>query len=98
MPVFELGFAIISLMKQPRVISGLDAQSPAAQAGLREGDKVIASTPLDTAQETPDQEMSVTIERDGKPVEIRFKPKGKQIVDGYQWVRVKGMPDDNCRI
>jgi len=98
MPVFELGFAMKSLMQQPRIIAELDPQSSAAKAGLRDGDKVLTATPLDGAQENPDREMSLTVERNGKPVEIRFKPKGKTMLEGYQWVRIPSVPETQCRV
>jgi hypothetical protein len=98
MPIFELGFAMKSLMQQPRVIAELDPASPAAKAGLREGDKVLSATPLDGAQEDPDREMRVTVERDGKSLEIRFKPKGTKTLEGYQWERIPSVPDSVCRL
>jgi hypothetical protein len=97
MPQFELGFNIGSLMQQPRIIKDLDPNSPAAQAGLHEGDKVVSATPLDAAQETPEMPMSIKVERSGKTVEIKFSPKGK-ITDGYQWIRVNDVPEKSCRI
>lgn len=97
MHVFELGFAMKSLMQQPRVITELDPASPAAKAGLRDGDKVLSATPLDGAQEDPDREMRVTVTRDGKPLDILFKPKGSKTLEGYQWERVRGLPDSACR-
>jgi predicted metalloprotease with PDZ domain len=98
MPIFELGFAMKSLMQQPRVIADLDPASPAAKAGLRDGDNVLSATPLDGAQEDPDREMRVTVARDGKPLDIHFKPKGTKTLDGYQWERVPGLPDGACRL
>lgn len=98
MPIFELGFAMKSLMQQPRVIADLDPASPAAKAGLKNGDKVLTATPLDGAQENPDREMSVTVDRDGKPVEFRFKPKGLTTLEGYQWERIPSVPQEQCRV
>jgi hypothetical protein len=86
-PVFELGFDSISLMESPRVIQHLDPASPAAKAGLKDGDKVVWSTSQDTAQESYGEEMVLKVERDGKTVEIRFLPHG-QPTDSYQWKRI----------
>jgi predicted metalloprotease with PDZ domain len=94
-PVFELGFDTISLMKSPRIIQHLDPNSPAAKAGLKEGDKVVWSTSQDTAQEEYRHDMVLKVEREGKTVEIRFLPHGA-LTDGYQWKRVaKGT---QCRV
>lgn len=97
MPAFELGFDMASLMQQPRVIRGLVAGSPAAQAGLRNGDKVVRATPLDTAQENAAMPMMAAVERNGVVTEIHFAPRGR-IVTGYQWVRLPDVPEDRCRL
>lgn len=94
-PVFELGFDSISLMKSPRIIQNLDPNSPASKAGLKEGDKVIWNTSQDTAQESYGEEMVLKVERNGKIVEIRFLPHGA-LTDSYQWKRVAKGPQ--CRI
>lgn len=86
-PVFKLGFDTISLMKSPRVIQNLDPTSPAAKAGLKEGDKVVWATSQDTAQEAYGEEMVLKVDRGGKTVEIRFLPHGA-LTDSYQWKRV----------
>ncbi len=87
-PVFELGFDAASLMTSPRVIKGLDPRSPAARAGLREGDRVVWATSQDTAQEKYGEPMILKVERGGAIAEIRFLPHGR-MTDGYQWERVK---------
>jgi predicted metalloprotease with PDZ domain len=94
-PVFELGFDSVSLMKSPRIIQNLDPASPAAKAGLKDGDKVVWNTSQDTAQEAYGEDMVLKVERDGKTVEIRFLPHGA-LTDSYQWKRVaKGA---QCRV
>jgi len=88
-PVFELGFDPVSLAASPRVIKGLDPRSPAAAAGLREGDKIVWATSQDTAQEKYGEPMTLKVERGGGAiVEIRFLPHGR-MTDGYQWRRFK---------
>lgn len=97
LPQFELGFEISSLMHVPRIIHGLDPASPAARAGLREGDIVINPVGLDAAQGHPDQPMLLVVQRDGHPRNIRFKPVGA-MTDGYQWHRRDGAREDSeCR-
>ncbi|MFT3755475.1 MAG: hypothetical protein QM769_05930 [Pseudoxanthomonas sp.] len=91
MPVFELGFAISSLMQVPRVIRELDPDSPAARAGLREGDRVTHAIPLDAQQSDAGKPIVLKVERDGGIVEIAFKPQGAPF-PGYQWVR-NAVPD-----
>jgi regulator of sigma E protease len=63
----------------PPVIAEIDPGSPAAQAGFRPGDKVIAiagkdardlETQVDEIMLSPDQTKPVTIERDGARLEI----------------------------
>lgn len=95
-PSFELGFAISSLMQTPRIISGLDPASPAAKAGLREGDRVTNSMVIDSIQASPSDPLTLVVEREGENVEITFKPEGAP-VEGYKWVRNEDAPDDVCR-
>ncbi|MFT4077554.1 MAG: hypothetical protein QM647_18655 [Asticcacaulis sp.] len=84
MPVFELGFAQKSLTQSPRVITDLNPQSPAAKAGVREGDKVIAPVILDPAQSHPEQPINLHIDRGGQILDIHFKPEGP-LTKGYLW-------------
>lgn len=85
LPTFELGFDISSLMKKPLVIHGLDLQSPAATAGLREGDIITQSIGLDEQQSRLGEPMTLMVERAGKVQPISFIPTGK-LTTGYQWV------------
>ena len=78
------------------MVRGLDPKSNAAQAGLHNGDKVISSTGITDLQEDQSALMTVQVERDGKPLEIRYAPRGP-VVPGYQWARQPGKPDSACR-
>ena len=78
------------------MVRGLDPKSNAAQAGLRDGDKVISSTSITELQEDQSAPMKVQIERDGKMLEITYAPRGP-VVPGYQWARQPGKPDSACR-
>ncbi|MFT4179157.1 MAG: hypothetical protein QM612_06805 [Thermomonas sp.] len=85
MPLFELGFDIASLMQVPRVIRGLVADSPAARAGLRNGDAVTRSVGLDAQQSRPGDAIVLHVEREGRRFEVSFVPAGAPF-PGYQWV------------
>jgi len=46
----------------------------------------------------PEKEAVVTINRGGKKVVVRYLPaKPGPKGEGFEWVRVKGVPDDRCR-
>ncbi len=96
MPVFELGFEIASLMQVPRVIRGLDPASPAARAGLREGDRVGNAIGLDAQQSDPGKPIVLKVERETGPVEIAFVPEGAPF-PGYRWVRSDVADGPACR-
>lgn len=95
-PSFELGFDIYSLMKTPRIIKDLDPNSPAAKAGLKEGDHVVNAMVLDAVQTNPSDPLTLLVERPGGAEKITFKPEGAPVT-GYQWVRSENTPDDRCR-
>lgn len=95
LPVFELGFAMKSLTVTPRVIAELDPASPAAKAGVKNGDKIAAPVTLDNAQTDPGKPILLKIDRDGEKLEISFKPEGAK-KKGYLWERVKSVPDAKC--
>ena len=96
MPVFELGFEIASLMQVPRVIRGLDPASPAARAGLREGDRIGNAVGLDGQQSDPSKPIVLKVERDEGVVEIAFVPQGAPF-PGYRWVRSDVADGPACR-
>ncbi|GIL41660.1 hypothetical protein [Roseiterribacter gracilis] len=95
LPVFELGFAMKSLTVTPRVIADLDPASPAAKAGVQNGDKIVAPVTLDNAQTDPAKPILLKIDRNGQPLEISFKPEGAK-KKGYLWERVQSVPDAKC--
>ncbi|WP_115720122.1 M61 metallopeptidase family protein [Gallaecimonas mangrovi] len=97
MPLFELGFDISSLMHNPKIIKGLNPDSAAAKAGLRNGDVVTNPIGLDESQAHPSHTMTLVVNRAGKTLNIRFKPEGK-LTEGYQWQARKGAKGDQCRL
>ena len=90
---FDMGFDGM----RPGVVGGLREGSAAARAGLREGDIVIKSTPTSQLREDPAMMAEVEVMRDGKPLAIRYLPRGAP-VKGWQWQRVPGIPESDCRL
>jgi predicted metalloprotease with PDZ domain len=78
------------------VVEGLVANSEAAKAGIREGDKIVLRTNTDGVQRDPNMTLTVQITRDGKTFPITYLPRGAA-VPAYQWQLVPGMPDTACR-
>jgi hypothetical protein len=90
----ELGFDEAALRGTKKTIRNLVAGSNAARAGLQEGDEVIQRSLPD--QDEPNREVTVTVQRDGAPVTMRFAPEGRG-VEVYRWARVPGIADSDCR-
>jgi hypothetical protein len=90
---FVLGFDDMRL----GVVRNLVAGSPAAQAGVREGDSIIALTPLGEVRDNPAKMMELTIRRDGRDVKISYLPRGAA-VPAWHWVRDSRVPDSECRL
>lgn len=83
---FELGFDPAVLVSPERIVRGLNPESNAARAGLRNGDRITNRFPQDAMQ--ADQQATLTLEilRDGKPLEITYLPRGEE-THTYQWER-----------
>jgi hypothetical protein len=95
---YELGFDAPKVPPgRPVAITGLQAGSEAAKAGLRDGDVVILP-PLTTEGPRRDPQATVTaqVTREGRTFPVTWLPRG-EAVDGYQWERVPGIADDSCR-
>ncbi len=87
--LFDLG------LDEPRsrddgAIRGLRAGSAAQRAGLVEGEPMLA---LESTFLFPDKEATVTIQRGGKELVIRYLPAGEPR-EGFTWERV---PGERCR-
>jgi hypothetical protein len=92
------GFDVSSLSGPKRVIKGLVAGSPAAQAGLLDGDEVIAAPDLgDPTFKDADKPLVMKVRRAGEELSISFVPAGNPVM-GYQWQRDKHIPDADCKI
>jgi hypothetical protein len=75
-------------------IAGLDPQSPAFSAGVRNGDEIAAPIPsLDELQ--ANAALTLKLRRDGAPLDVTFAPAARE-VQGYQWVRVGSTTDEVC--
>ena len=72
---FDPGFDVAASVQARRVI-GLRAGSPAARAGLREGDTLVAAS----IRDDPDVPVRLTVRRDGKLHTIRYLPRGRAMV------------------
>lgn len=94
-PVFKLGFDIASLMQTPRIIRGLQPDSPAARAGLREGDVVTNTISLDAQQSTPQSPIKLTVKRETGNQTISFVPSGP-MTTSYEWQVVRQNKDSSC--
>ena len=91
------GFDISSLSGPKRVIKGLVAGSPAALAGLLDGDEVIAAPDLgDPTLKDADKPLVMNVRRAGQEFSISFVPAGKPVM-GYQWKRNKSVSDSDCK-
>ena len=90
---FELGFDEMRL----GAVSHLREGSPAAKAGLKEGDKVLRMTPIDDARKSETKQMEATVLREEKELKFTFLPRAEP-VPSVQWTRVPGVPDSSCKI
>ena len=94
----EPGFDVSSLSGPKRVIKGLVTGSPAAQAGLLDGDEVIEAPDLgDPTFKDADKPLVMKIRRGGEERSISFVPQGKPVM-GYQWERNKKVSDADCKV
>ncbi|MFO8012793.1 MAG: RIP metalloprotease RseP [Phycisphaerae bacterium] len=102
----QLGAAIgVGPECKPEIL-GLAESSLAAQAGLEEGDRILAvgGRPVETArglraalEDVPAGPLTLKIERDGQTQDLRVDPSDlKTYEHGMQWpVRVKAVVDDS---
>jgi predicted metalloprotease with PDZ domain len=93
---FELGFDPKVMNQSPRLIRGLIPGSEAERAGLRDGDEITQPVGLDSIQEDQKRTLTLRIRREGKVFPVTYLPRG-EIIDAYQWARVPGIPDRDCR-
>ena len=90
---FELGFdAAASQAEMPARVRGLRAGGPAARAGVREGELLLALT-----FQPDDAKTSATLalERGGREVTVSYRPAGES-VRGQAWQRRPGVDEALC--
>jgi len=92
---FELGFARASLNDE-RIVRGLDPDSAAARAGIRNGDSIVDVTHLEQARKDDRQTITLVLHRDGADVAMTYLPRAG-VVAGYGWVRDDAVPESSCK-
>jgi len=92
---YELGFTPAVLREPKRMIRGLIPGSPAAQAGLQNGDEILHPVPQDEIQGNQTELLKLDIRRKGQEVAVSYLPRGEE-VEIYQWGRAPGVPDSRC--
>jgi len=93
--IFDLGFRAPVRLQAGSTIAGLVPGSPAARAGLQNGDTITADidiNPIAASFHTP---ISIPILRDGKRRMVSYDPHmGSR--QGMQWIPRSGNPDRPC--
>jgi hypothetical protein len=93
---FELGFDSKVMGQPTRIIRDLIPGSEAERAGLRNGDEITTPVGLDSVQGEQKRTLTLQIRRHDKVFPVTYLPRG-ETVETYQWARVKGVADADCR-
>ena len=64
---------------------------------MRDGDEIVVPVPQDGIQGDQTATLTLQIKRDGKTFPITYLPRG-ETVQAYQWERVPGVPDSDCKL
>ena len=87
---FDLGFdEAQTLAATPHTIRGLREDGPAARAGVRTDDELVA------LEEPAGKNVILTVRRGGKDAELRYRAEGAR-ARGPSWRRIEGMPATKC--
>jgi len=70
-----------------RQVAHLDPLSSAALAGLRDGDVILASDPIDFSQEPPPGPVRLRVQRPTGAEPVIFDPWSHEAISGFRWVR-----------
>ena len=90
---FELGFdEAASRAETPGHVRGLRPGGPAARAGVREGERMLA---LDFLAGDPTSPVQLTLERDGHERIVAYRPVGAT-ARGDAWQRRPGVDEARC--
>ena len=81
---YDLGYDQASI--NDRVVSGLDPNSRAAQAGVRDGDEILSSFSIWDTTDEIDKEIAMRVRRDGEEFVIRYPPREFRKVEAYKWI------------
>jgi len=82
---------------EKKKVVAVKSGSEADKAGIKVGDEVsLSNMGTDGALHNPNATTDATVTRDGKTFVITYLPRG-EAVDGYQWERVPGSPEDSDR-
>ena len=88
-------YAIYDLGLDPKQSRAhLTPHSPAAAAGVVEGDELVA---IDAPKLDAEHDVTVTVRRGGQDVVIRYRPAAGAR-DGFTWRRVAGVADAGCSL
>ena len=88
---FDLGFAEPVTLQAGRRIKGLVAGSPAALAGLREGDELTETVNLIPVYSSFTQPITLRVRRGAVVVPITYQPRTGQ-AEAWEWVAAPGKP------
>jgi len=98
--VFAFMFTFIGEQKIPPVVGEVTANTPAAAAGLKPGDRILSidGRSIDTfgqMQEivsvSPGQKLSITVQRNGAPLTLSATPEAKVMKDRFNNVNRLGL-------
>ncbi len=92
LPRYDPGF---DPMRQA-IVSDLRADSPAAKAGVKEGDLIVFITSK-RALESGSYEMEMRVTRGGQPLTFSFNPYGPP-QPAWQWVMSDANPNAKCKL
>ena len=93
---FELGFESKILAERDRVVRGVIPGSAADRAGLKDGDVITVPVGLDGVQGKQDRTITYRVRRGDQVIPITYLPRGAT-VQTYQWERVPGVSNANCK-
>ncbi|MGN8067986.1 hypothetical protein [Mucilaginibacter sp. 22184] len=93
---FDLGFDKPQAIKAGEVIARLNPKSPAALAGLKNGDTIASATNLIPAYESYTNAVTITVKRSGIDLPITFKPRTGRTT-GYKWFSITAVSAKHLR-
>lgn len=82
---FDLGFDYPKSIKAGEHIKNLRANSPAAKAGLKEGDIINSDVDLFPLYKSYSKFLTIDVRRNGKIISIRYHPRSTS-ASAYKWI------------